>query len=194
MMVLLALVATAILNALGLGLITLTNTEALIAANYREASQMLYAAEAAAECAVSDVGRTASWSDVLSGASASTFRDATLAPVLPSGERLDLAALTAALQASSDATVRRGANNPRWRLFLYHPLSQIARSSDSTEYVVAWVADDPAETDDDPLADGNGRVTVRAQAFGRQGTERTIDVTIAKAPMGASILSWREIR
>jgi len=193
-MVLLALVATAILNAIGLGLITLTNTEAAIASNYRQSSQVLYAAEAAADCALSDLARVASWSNILSGVSQSAFRDSTLAPVLPSGERVDLTALTASLQAASDADARRGANNPRWRLFLYQPLSRIVRSPHSADYVVAWVADDAAETDDDPLADRNDIVTVHAQAFGSQGLQRTVEATIAKDDLGVRLLSWREVR
>ena len=46
--VIVALMATVLLNALGLGLIALTNTEATIASNFREASEIAYAAEAAA--------------------------------------------------------------------------------------------------------------------------------------------------
>lgn len=193
-MVIVALIATALLNAIGLGLVTLTNTEAAIASNYRQSSEALYGAEAAADCALSELTRATSWNDVLSGASQSAFRDATAAPVLPSGERLDLAALTASLQAASDADARRGANNPRWRLFVYLPLSRIARSTNASGYVVAWVADDAAETDDDPLADRNDIVTVRAQAVGSQGLQRTVEATVTKDEIGVRLLSWREVR
>lgn len=193
-MVIVSLIAIVVLNALGLGLITLTNTEAAIAANHREASEVLYAAEAAAECAASEIMPAASWSDVLSGATRSAFEDGTRTPLLASGVRLDLNAMTTALQAESDADARRGANNPRWRLFLYRPLSQIARTGGASAYVVAWVADDLAETDNDPLVDGNGAVTIRAQAMGQHGTQRTIEATIAKENLGVGILSWREIR
>lgn len=193
-MVIVALIATAVLNAIGLGLVTLTNTEATIASNYRQSSEILYAAEAAADCALSGLVRATSWNSVLSGASQAVFRDATMAPVLPSGERVDLAALTASLQAASDADARRGANNPRWRLFVYQPLSRISRSAHASEYVVAWVADDATETDDDPLTDRNDIVTVRAQAFGSQGLQRSVEATITKDAIGVSLLSWREVR
>jgi hypothetical protein len=123
----------------------------------------------------------------------SAFQDNTLTPRLASGQTVSLTTMTAALQAASDADAKRGLNNPRWRLFLYQPLSSITRTT-STEYVVAWVADDLAETDNDPLTDGNGLVTVRAQAIGRQGLQRTIDVTIAKENLGIGITSWREVR
>ena len=42
------LMLSAVLSGLGLGLVTLTNTETAIAANYREASDVLHAADAAA--------------------------------------------------------------------------------------------------------------------------------------------------
>ena len=193
-MVIVALVVTALLSAIGLGVLSLTNTEASIAVNFRYSSELLYAAEAAAECAVSDLRRATSWSGVLSGASVSAFRDATLAPTLPSGERLDVTALTSAWQTASDAEARRGANNPRWRLFLYQPLSRMARTPNAAAYVVAWVADDGTEVDNDPLTDANGVVTVRAQAFGSGGLQRTVEVALARNEIGVSLVSWREIR
>ena len=47
-----AVVATLVLGALGAGLITVSNTEAAIAANYRLSSELAYAAEAAAYAAI----------------------------------------------------------------------------------------------------------------------------------------------
>jgi hypothetical protein len=79
-------------------------------------------------------------------------------------------------------------------LFLYRPLSQLARAADAPEYVVAWVADDLAETDNDPLRDSNGAVSVRAQAIGRHGIQRTVEATIANENLGVGVLSWREVR
>ncbi len=193
-MVLVALVATVLLNAIGLGLLSLTTTEALIASNYRQTSQLLYAAEAAADCALADLGRPASWTSVLSGISPSSFRDATLTPVLASGERIDLIAMTSALQSASDASARRGANNPQWRLFVYQPLSRVTRSAPVAEYLVAWVADDAAESDDDPLTDRNDIVTIRAQALGPLGLQRAVEATVVKDALGVSLLSWREVR
>ena len=193
-MVVVAIVTTVLLNALGLGLVSLSNTEATIASNYRQASQMLYAAEAAADCALADLARAPSWDSVFTGATRSTFRDTTLTPVLRTGEHVDLAALTAVLQAATDAELRRGADNPRWRLFLYQPLARVARTSRAEEYVVAWVADDASEADGNPAIDSNGIGTVRAQALGPQGAQRTVEATVVKNDVGVAVLSWREIR
>jgi len=192
-MALLALVTTLLLGSIGLGLVTVTNTEAAMAANARESSEMLHAAEAAAELASAEIIRAASWNDVLAGVTRSAFTDGTTTPRLASGETLDLTSATSVLQVASDADAKHGLNNPRWRLFLYQPLSSIAHAA-SSQYVMAWVADDLAETDNDPLADGNGIVMVRAQAAGRLGMQRTIDVTIAKKNLGIGITSWREVR
>lgn len=192
-MVLVAFITTLVLSALGLGLVTVTNTETTIAANYRETNDMLYAADAAAELASAEVIRASSWNDVLNGAVQSVHQDGTLSPHLMSGGVVSLTTMTAALQAASDADAKRGLNNPRWRLFLYQPLGSITRTV-SREYVVAWVADDLAETDNDPLTDSNGLVVIRAQAIGRLGLQRTIDVTIAKQDLGIGITSWREVR
>jgi hypothetical protein len=193
-MALVALVVTLLLNVIGLGLLSLSNTEAAIASNYRQASQMLYAAEAAADCALAGLAHASSWNGVLSGAASSVFRDTTLTPVLASGERFDLAALTVSLQAHSDADARRGADNPRWRLFVYQPLSRMVRSAVASEYLVAWVADDAAEEDGDPLSDANDIVVIRAQALGPRGLQRAVEATVAKDDVGVKVLSWREIR
>ena len=66
--------------------------------------------------------------------------------------------------------------------------------------MIVWVADDPAESDADPLHDGappvgcdpskdptcasgnlgRGVISMMAQAFGPDGTERIIEVTLAR--------------
>ncbi|HUF47944.1 MAG TPA: pilus assembly PilX N-terminal domain-containing protein [Vicinamibacterales bacterium] len=180
--IIIALVATVLLSALGLGLVMLSDTESAIAANYRDGSETLYAADAAVERVVQDILLVPRWNDILSGAATSAFVDSTLTPTTPGGDPLDLVALTAEIQAQSDATAPWAANNPIWRLYAYGPLSDLSGTGSirSTAYVVVWVADDPAETDDDPSADVNGVLTLFAQAFGRTGSMRSVEVTVAK--------------
>jgi hypothetical protein len=193
-MIVVALLATLVLHALGYGLVTLGNTEAIIATNTRDASALLHAAEAAAECAVADTLRAGPLTDLLSGVATSRFVDGTTTPTLASGETLDLGNVTSVLQVASDSAIGRGADNPRWRLFLSSPLSRISRSAAPTEYVVAWVADDAAEQDGDPASDSNGVIVVRAQAFSRLGVHRVVEVVVADRNLRRSVLSWREIR
>lgn len=198
--VLVALAATMILSALGVGLMMLTGTETTIASNFREANQTLYAADAALELAVSEVLTAPSCNDVLSGGATSAFLDTTLTPILRSNAQVDLPRMTAALQLASDSTAVWGPNNPRWKLYAYGPLSGMAPAlARSPEYVVVWVGDDPSEDDGDPAADTNGVLTVLAQAIGLRGTYRTIEATVARrpglvGPASGRILSWREVR
>lgn len=179
---LVALIATILLTALGLGLIVMTNTEGAIASNYRAGSQTLYAADAAVERVMSDLLLTPNWNEVLSGVAKSGFIDNTLTPVTPTGAQVNLTTLTAEVQAASDVGAPWGANNPQWRLFAYGRLSDMAGANllRSDEYVVVWVADDPSEVDNDPTGDTNGVITLLAQAIGQNGTYRTVEVTVAK--------------
>jgi hypothetical protein len=199
-----AMLGTALLGALGVGLITMTNTERTIAANYRKGSELIYAADAGVERVVQDLQLAPDWSLVLSGAARSAFVDNSLTPATPTGQALNLTSMTTTMQAQADGVNRWGANNPRWRLFAYGPLAAMAAPGaiHSDAYVVVWMGDDPSETDNNPDADTNGVVAVIAQAIGANGSIRTVEATVAGGPAGSNngaaqgvrILSWREIR
>jgi hypothetical protein len=56
-------------------------------------------------------------------------------------------------------------------------------------YVVVWMADDPSESDNNPLIDGDttnganpgtGVLSMLAQAFGPGGVSRVVEATIAR--------------
>ena len=189
-----AVVVTLVLSALGAGLITVSNTETAIAANYRTASELVYAAEAGANAAIADLARAGPWTNVLTGLVRSPFCDSTLSPALTAGERLDLSAQTSMLQAASDVEAQRGADNPRWRLYLYNPLAAIARTPLASAYVAVWVADDASEVDGDAQNDSNGLIVVRAEAFGPQGMQRTLEATLASDGSNVRLVSWRDVR
>jgi hypothetical protein len=105
-----------------------------------------------------------------------------------------------------------GVNNPRWQLYAYGKLADILPSGtiNSPYYVVVFVADDPSETDGDPLHDGvspgtnpgSGVIALRAEAFGPRGSLRAIELSVARTDTtdlergdtGARVLSWREAR
>ena len=177
-----ALIATVLLSALGVGLVMLSNTEGNIASNYRQGSEMLYAADAAVERVVQDLLLVPRWNDILTGTVQSGFVDNSTTPTTPSGQPLNLTSLTAEIQAQANATNPWGANNPQWRLFAYGPLAEMAGTGtiQSNAYIVVWMADDPSETDGDPQSDTNGVLTVLAQSIGANGTLRTVEVTVAK--------------
>ena len=77
-----ALMATMLLSALGLALILTTTTETKITGNYTYGQEALYAADGAIERTVQDVLTVPDWNDMLSGAQRSAFVDG-----LPSGTR-----------------------------------------------------------------------------------------------------------
>jgi hypothetical protein len=90
-----------------------------------------------------------------------------------------------------------GQNNPRWKLYAYGPMSDMlpTETINSQIYVIVWVADDPSENDCNPLKDGetanaacggagenlgSGVITMMAHAYGPNGVQRGIEVTLAR--------------
>ena len=220
MAIIVALMATLLMAALGAALVLTTSSDALIAANFRNAQEGVYAADAALERAMADLGTLADWNAVLDGSASSTFVDGAPGGVrtLADGSSLDLGQ-TLNMQncrkvtacSASDLTANTaqrpwGANNPVWRLFAYGPLSGLLSPHviESAYYVVMMIADDPSENDDDPLRDGQGPtnpgtgvLSLRAEAFGPRGARQVIEVTAARPGLegvGVRVLSWRLIR
>ena len=179
-----ALLAMMLLTALGAATIMVSRTETAIANNYRNSQEALYAADAAVERVIQDLLMVPRWNDILGGTVQSGIIDGaeTAQKALPGGGRITLTSATTQLQAATDAADLWGANNPRWRLYAWGPLSELLpdETLDSPMYVAVWVADDPAETDDDPLADVNGTLTLHAEALGPGGTRKVIEVTVAR--------------
>jgi hypothetical protein len=66
---------------------------------------------------------------------------------------------------------------------------------DSLQFVLTWVADDPADGDGNPAADANGTVLLHAEATGPGGARRMIELTVARLPGGGvRVVTWREVR
>ena len=90
-----------------------------------------------------------------------------------------------------------GANNPRWQLYAYGPLSSLLPDGSirSDFYGVVMAADDPSENDGNPLLDGTdtgnpgtGVLALRAEAFGPRGAHTIIETTVARPEAGRG---WR---
>lgn len=179
-----ALMAMMLLTALGAAVVMMSNTETIISSNYRNGQEALYAADAAVERVVQDLLLVPRWNDILAGSTQSSFVDGAMgsAKTIPGGGSLRLDLATTQLQATTSAANLWGANNPTWRLYAWGrldtmlPLGQI----DSPMYVAVWIADDPAEDDNNSLADSNGTLSLHAEAFGPSGTHRTIEVTVGR--------------
>ena len=219
----LAILVTSFLTAIGLGLAMIVMMDRLATGNLRGSVAMLYAADAAIELAARDLSRLEDWDAALIGQSRSTFTDGEPAGSrsIPGGGTLDLTAATHQLNcggaapcgdAQMDANSRErpwGPNNPRWRLYAYGPLGnivQFARPADC--YLAVWVAADSREDDGAPLSDagenepGHGILRLRAEAYGAAGARRAIEAELARqclGPPGACrpgirVQSWRELR
>ena len=186
--VIIALMAMMLLTALGAGVVMVSNTETMIASNYRTAQEALYSADAAAERVVQDLLLVPRWNDILNGSERSSFVDGARdsQKALPSGTTIRLCCATSSatgqLQLDTDTANLWGVNNPRWQLFAWGPVEHMlpAGEIDSSMYVAVWVADDPAEDDGDPLSDSNGTLTLRAEAYGPTGTRKIVEVTVAR--------------
>jgi PilX N-terminal len=209
------LLALVVLSALGVTLVLTSSAETRIAANFRAAEQTLYAAEAGAERALTDLGAVADWNPLLAGTVLSSFVDGPASGIrqLPDGSTVDLARVVnmancqkpgGCSTAEMDATTEDrpwGTNNPRWKLFAYGRLRDLLPPGavDSGHYVVVMVGDDPAETDNDPSTDGvsgpgKGVVFLRAEAFGPHQAHKAVELTAMHGDGAMRVLSWRELR
>ncbi len=198
----LVLLVTSFLSAIGLGLALIVIMDRLATGNLRGSVAMLYAADAAIELAARDLAMIEDWSLALSGGSRSRFVDGPVGGLraIPGGGVVDLTAATNFLNcgkatpcsaAQMDANSKErpwGVNNARWQLYAYGPfegLAQLARPVPC--YLAVWVADDAREEDADPLTDGagdgtpgQGVVRLRAEAYGPKGARRAIEAELVR--------------
>lgn len=212
-----ALLAMLLMTALGMALILVSDTESAIGGNYRDSVEASYVADAGIERVMQDVLSIPDWNAILASADGvragvtSGFVDGTLTPTLPGGRTVNLATATNMINCNkittcSDADMNANEgerqwskNNPRFRLFAWGPVNDLnpTPTLNSPFYVAVWIADDGAETDDNPAADGgapsqqwldqgmstnpgSGVLTLRAEAFGPGGSHRVIETTIAR--------------
>lgn len=205
MALIVALMAVLLLSAFGVALLLTTSTESMIAANYRNGSEGLYAADAGIERAMGDLLTVPDWNRLLDGTTQSSFVDGPPRGVrtLADGAPLDLSEVVNMANCgkatpcspgdlTGNATGDRpwGANNPIWTLYAYGSVRDLLPGAtiDSPFYVTVLVADDPSDTDDNPLQDGaapttnpgSGVLALRADAFGPRGAHKIIELTVAR--------------
>ena len=180
-----ALMASMLLTALGMTVVLVSNTETMISGNYRSTGEALYAADAGVERAVQDLLLVPDWNRVWTEGLRSSFSDAnncTGNVTIGGFGTINLTSATTHLQAETDAEGVWGANNPRWSPYACGWLRDVLPTGtvDSSMYVAVWAADDPSETDGDPLRDINGVITLRAEAYAGGGTRKVVEVTVAR--------------
>ena len=214
---LMVVIVTAFLSALGLGITLAVFMDRLAAGNLIGSVAMLYAADAGVELAAHDMAQLADWTPVLAGNRHGSFVDGAAGGVraIPGGGVVDLTAATNMLNCGKTSTCTNaqmaasskerpwGVNNPRWRLFAYGStttLPQLLRPVPC--YLVVWIADDEREVDGDPSADaardddpGHGIVRVRAETFGLAGAKRAVEAELVRVcPGGADAACQTGIR
>jgi hypothetical protein len=202
------------MSALAMSLGVLVSTESRVTANYRDGLEVFYGAEAALERVLPGLAAEPDPNQVLNGLTLSSFNDGPPGlRRLPDGTFMDLHALTSMLNCGrpvctdvdlDEAREDRpwGRNNPRWQLYGYGRSPGIAAGSgEARVYAVVWVADDPSETDMDPLTDGGGeenpgrgRLVITAHGYGPSSTRRVVEATVGRDERGFEVLSWREVR
>ncbi len=203
------LAMTAIL-ALGGGLLLVTAVEAAIAAHYRDGLDALHGADALVERLRAELREANDVGALLAGPAMSSLTDGP-----PDGERtihgmtIDLTQLTNVelcdrITSCSPAAIRAvtaerpgGPDNPVWRVYAHGWLNQAIGAADGPRvYLIAWIGDDPAETDGDPKRDGTGagrgRVALRVRAYGPHGARRDIDAIVTDVPEHPRLVSWAE--
>lgn len=213
------LIAMLLLSTIGAGLVIVTSADTLIGANVGAASETFYAANAAFERTLAELRIAPDLSALLSGSAPSAFTDGTAGGVreLTDGTRVNLTqavslANCSRLAGCSEADMNAGgrdrpwgSRNPRWRLFSYGPfagsMSGGAQSSWPT-YVLTFLADDPLETDSDPLRDGvqtsadsnpgAGIILIRAEAYGRRRARRTVEGSVLRRDVSARAV-WESL-
>ena len=220
----LALLTMLLMTALGMSLMLTTASESMVTANYRDGIEAMYAADAGIERTMQDLLTVADWNTALGSADGITagvtsgFFGDSLTPSLADGRTLDLVKATNAVNcpqvsppttsactlAQMDLTTAErpwGTNNPRWRLYAHGTVADFVPTGtvNSPFYVVVWVADDPSESDCNPVRDGDppadcngdgtvdaasnkggGVIQLRAESFGPGGAHRVIETTLAR--------------
>jgi hypothetical protein len=198
-----ALLCTMLLTALGLALTMTTSTELLISSNYRDGTETMYAADAAVERVMQDVLTVPDWNRMIDGSTTSSFVDGPPGTrTLPNGSTFNLIELTNTVRCGksscSDADMDLATddrpwakNNPRWQLYAYGTATELipTATTNSPVYIVVWIGDDPSENDNKPQVDGDesaglnpgkGVLSMLAYAYGPTGVRRVIETTIAR--------------
>lgn len=218
----LALLLTSFLSAIGLGLAMVVFMDRLATGNVHASAGLMNAADAGLELAAHHLAR-ANWQAVLAGDEQASFSDGdpTGVRAVPGGGTVNLTAETHSLNCGrttpctaaemDEATDDRpwGVNNPRWRLYAYGALESLPALARPTPcYLAVWVADDVAEVDGEPLVDGEvqgrGVLRARAVAYGPLGARRAVEAELARVCFGAAseeicqpgirVQSWQEVR
>lgn len=182
-----ALLLTVLLLALGASVSLVVDVDTTIAVNQRGAIETSYAAEGAVDLAIEELAVMADWTPALNGSVTSRLMGPAVLPPTAGGAAVDLVGLTGRLQQAEYAGAPWGADTPRWRVYGRGvpgvDVPALLGLPDNL-FAVVWLSDDVAESDGDPFADENGVVVVRARAIGPRSAQADAQAVIARVATG----------
>jgi hypothetical protein len=192
----LVVVATAALSAIVVGLAAMLSIETRSAAYGRERQAMMAAVELAVTLAIADLASRAPPDPAV------RLHLLSLAPPAAGSESarvgewdaLRIVDRTTAIQRSLDARALFGADTPRLVERVRGFVHELVGASDPPGppvYVMTWLADDPADRDNDPTWDTNGVLEVWAEASGAPRLRVSMRATVRRQVHGIQVVSWR---
>ena len=183
--------AAALVSALAGALIATVMIEQAVEANHRRGVQALYAADGLLASVVAELAVEPDWRASLDGSGSARFRAGPVRVTLPDGSVVDAEAETDALPPGGG---RPG--GPPWRLFAWGWLGDLVGAPDQAPrlYLAAWLRHDFSDPDADPPAGANGRLVVRAAAFGPFQVRREVEAALARQAGAVRLVTWHVVR
>jgi hypothetical protein len=167
-------------------------TEAAVASNYRDAADLMYTAEAAAEFVLHEIASRDDWAELVDTPAQSSFVDGEPGGLRGSGAgAIDLGQATTDVTAAA-APPMDAVHGPSV-LYAYGWFRDLVpAASRSSSYVAVWVADrSPASADEEGPPDV---LSVVGRAYGVLGGSRGVEALVQKAePSSIRLLAWREL-
>ncbi len=181
---------SALVSALAGALAATVMIEEAVEAHHRRGVQALYAADGLLASVAADLADASDWRAVLDGPGSPGFRGP-VSVTLPDGSVVDAEAETRALPPG-----RQPSDDTRWRLFAWGWLGDLVGVPDRAPrlYLVAWLRGDPADPGADPPADADGRLVVRAAAFGPFRVMRMVEATLVRHGAAVQVVAWNIVR
>ena len=193
--------AGALVAALAGALVAVVMIEEAVEANHRRGVQALYAADGLLASVVAELAAASDWTALLEGPGPAGPLAGSAVVSLPDGSVVDVAAETRALSRGGH---RPG--DPEWRLFARGWLGDLAGEPDRTPrlYLLAWVRPGPADPAGPsgpadpagPSGPAEGRLVVRAAAFGPFRVERAVEATVVRDAESGVVraAAWHVVR
>lgn len=182
---LVVMAAGALVSALAGALLAVVMVEEAVEANHRRGVGALYAADGLLASVVADLAVESDWNAIADGAVAARFRAGPASAALPDGSVVDAEAETPAPPPGGSA----------WRLFARGWLDDLVEAPDLVPrlYLAVWLRRDPPDPSEPP-ANGDGRLVVRAAAFGPFRVRREVEATVARRAGAVRVITWNVVR